>query len=148
MKSCNTCGKQIDNDSAFCPGCGCSTVGTSATSQTKFCGTCGMEIQSSAVVCTGCGCPTSSNGGVVVQSTEDAPNVLLTFLGVCFPSIGFWICLILFIVWRKEKPLAAKSAGLGALIGGILTAIGIIIYVIFIIFALSSGEFDFDTYPY
>lgn len=43
-------------------------------------------------------------------------------LGCCIPVVG----LVLFLVWRDEKPKTAKVAGIGALVSVILT---ILIYV-------------------
>lgn len=43
-------------------------------------------------------------------------------LGCCIPVVG----LVLFLVWRDEKPKTAKAAGIGALVSVILT---ILIYV-------------------
>ena len=43
-------------------------------------------------------------------------------VGCCIPVVG----LVLFLVWRDEKPKTAKVAGIGALVSVILT---ILIYV-------------------
>ena len=46
-------------------------------------------------------------------------------LGCCIPLVG----LILFLVWKDQKPKSAKAAGIGALISVI---IGVLWYVILI----------------
>jgi hypothetical protein len=56
-------------------------------------------------------------------SPEDKGSVGFGILGFFLPLVG----LILFLVWRKETPRKAKSAGLGALIGVVLE---IIIYAV------------------
>ncbi|KAA8825704.1 hypothetical protein EMO91_12070 [Bifidobacterium myosotis] len=58
-------------------------------------------------------------------------------LGFFIPLVG----LILFLVWKNEKPLSAKKAGMGALVSVILT---VALYVIFIVIgvfvAMSSAS--------
>ena len=49
-------------------------------------------------------------------------------LGFCIPIVG----LILFLVWKDNKPKTAKAAGMGALIC-------VIIVVVFYIIALAAG---------
>lgn len=44
-------------------------------------------------------------------------------LGFCIPIVG----LILFLVWKGDKPKTAKAAGMGALISVI---IGVVLYVL------------------
>ena len=44
-------------------------------------------------------------------------------LGFCIPIVG----LILFLVWKGEKPKTAKAAGMGALISVI---IGVVFYIL------------------
>ncbi|MDR0285639.1 MAG: hypothetical protein LBI33_12260 [Propionibacteriaceae bacterium] len=55
----------------------------------------------------------------------DAPNFGYAVLGFFIPVVG----LILFLVWREQTPLKAKSAGKGALISVIA---GVVFYVIFV----------------
>lgn len=50
--------------------------------------------------------------------------------------LGFFVCvvgLILFLVWRQERPRASKAAGIGALIGVIFYFIFGIIYSVIIV---------------
>ena len=58
-------------------------------------------------------------------------------LGFFIPLVG----LILFLVWKNEKPLSAKKAGMGALVSVILTvALYVIFIVIGIFVAMSSAS--------
>ena len=57
-----------------------------------------------------------------VENPKDRGGFLWGLLGCCIPVVG----LVLFLVWRDEKPKAAKAAGIGALVSVILT---ILIYV-------------------
>ena len=57
-----------------------------------------------------------------VEKPKDRGGFLWGLLGCCIPVVG----LVLFLVWRDEKPKTAKAAGIGALVSVILT---ILIYV-------------------
>ena len=46
----------------------------------------------------------------------DSGSIGWSLLGYCIPLVG----LILFLVWKDEKPKSAKKAGIGALISVIL----------------------------
>ncbi len=79
MKFCSKCGKELSDDTSFCPECGCSA--NCAPSQNnscndfytryKFCSKCGNKMLEEAVICPSCGCaateantqkPTKANG--------------------------------------------------------------------------------------
>lgn len=54
-------------------------------------------------------------------------------LGFCIPIVG----LILFLVWKGEKPKTAKAAGMGALISVI---IGVVFYILmFVIMGIGAA---------
>ncbi len=57
-----------------------------------------------------------------VENPKDRGGFLWGLLGCCIPVVG----LVLFLVWRDEKPKTAKAAGIGALVSVILT---ILVYV-------------------
>ena len=88
----------------------------------KYCTHCGKEIDSQAVVCPYCGHSVNSNTGDnrVVSDTNSFGYGLLGFL---IPIVG----LILFCTMRKDTPLKAKSAGIGALVSAIIYVVGLII---------------------
>ena len=52
-----------------------------------------------------------------VQPVQDSGSIGWGVLGFFFPIVG----LILFLVWKSTKPNCAKVAGIGALIGFILS---------------------------
>ena len=90
-----------------------------------YCSNCGENIDKNASICPHC--------GVAQKSVlKDRGGFGWGFLGCCVPIVG----LILFLVWRDEKPKTAKAAGIGALICvglfvafyGILFLIGLISY--------------------
>jgi len=63
----------------------------------------------------------------------DAPNGGYTALGFFFPVVG----LILYLVWKDQTPLRAKSAGKGALIG-VIVEVGLTIISFVVVLLLSS----------
>lgn len=81
-----------------------------------FCKKCGTELNESDRVCGNCGTPVGSTNQLTTNSTEDTGNFGWGLLGFCIPIVG----LILFLIWREEKPLNAKAAGIGAIIGFII----------------------------
>jgi len=67
----------------------------------------------------------------------DAPSGGFAFLGFLIPLVG----LILFLVWKDQTPLKAKSAGKGALIGVIVSFVLLIIYFVFIAVLINSFNY-------
>ena len=66
------------------------------------------------------------------MDSNDNGGILWGLLGCCIPVVG----LVLFLVWRDQKPKTAKAAGIGALVSVIL---GILSYVVvFVIIGAAS----------
>ena len=61
---------------------------------------------------------------------DDTGNVLWGLLGCCIPIVG----LILFLVWKDQKPKTAKVAGIGALVS---VALSVICYVLTFVIGIS-----------
>lgn len=100
-----------------------------------YCPNCGEQIDDKAVICPKCGVPVKSNAS---SAADDAPSKGFAVLGFFFPLIG----LILYIVWKSERPLRAKSTGKGALIGfivGIVLSIVLPITWVFIVMAITHS---------
>lgn len=92
-----------------------------------FCKNCGKEILDEAVICVHCGTSTK-NTTTQVATKADAPSTGMAVLSFFIPLLG----LILWIVNKDTRPLYAKSAGKGALIGFIVNIVfTIIFYVIY-----------------
>lgn len=66
------------------------------------------------------------------KSVVDNGGFLWGILGCCIPVVG----LVLFLVWKDQKPKTAKAAGIGALVSVVL---GVISYVL--MFVLGIGLF-------
>ncbi len=86
-----------------------------------FCKKCGAQIDDEAVVCPSCGVEVEKKAEVQKGQEKSFGYGLL---GFCIPVVG----LILYLVWKQEKPGYAKSSGIGAIIGAIISGISYIIY--------------------
>ena len=93
---CNNCGSKVKDDNIYCPNCG-TKVGTKKKSTKK-------EEKSEVVIVDG------TKSKEVDQSSDH--SFLWGLLGFFVPIVG----LILFLVWREEKPEDSKAAGIGALV--------------------------------
>ncbi|MBQ8310563.1 MAG: zinc ribbon domain-containing protein [Clostridia bacterium] len=105
-----------------------------------YCKKCGKELNDEAVVCVHCGCAIEGKQSVTAQA--DAPNMGMAVLGFFIPVVG----LILYLIWKKDTPLKAKSAGKGALIGFCVSMALSIIYGIIVGFAVSSALGSYSYY--
>lgn len=61
-----------------------------------YCKNCGQQINDNADVCLNC--------GVQVKKADDNPSHFAGIAACCFPIVG----LILYFIWREEKPNSAK----------------------------------------
>ncbi|SET11887.1 zinc ribbon domain-containing protein [Anaerobranca gottschalkii] len=93
-----------------------------------YCKYCGKEVESHAFVCVHCGGKLKEEK----PTTVDNPSHLAGIVSCCFPIVG----VILYFLWREEKPESAKLvchwmlAGLGIwflfyLYGFLLTAFSV-----------------------
>ncbi len=77
-----------------------------------YCSNCSNEIDDKAVVCPKCGVPTK----IEVENENDKGGFGWGALGFFVPIVG----LILYLVWKDEKPKNAKAVGKGAIISTVL----------------------------
>ena len=105
-----------------------------------FCKKCGSQLPENTVICPSCGtvaeAETQQPYAYAPQKPLDNGSVGWWFLGFFFPLIG----LVLFLVWRNDKPLSAKRAGWGALVGVIVSVVFSILFS-FVFAALFAGIF-------
>lgn len=101
-----------------------------------YCKNCGQEIDDKAVVCPKCGVQVSSYKG-----SGDSSSFGYALLGFLFPIIG----LILYLVWKDEYPLRAKSAGKGALVSVIVSIVVGVIYAIIVGVVIASYVTSYCT---
>ncbi len=83
-----------------------------------YCKNCGAQIDDRTMTCPFCGANQNTSPAVV-----DNGGIGWGILGFCIPIVG----LVLFLVWKDQKPKTAKAAGIGALIAVI---VGVLWYVL------------------
>ncbi len=76
----------------------------------KYCSNCGAQLNENQEVCLQCGKVVSETK---LTAQNDTGGFGWGLLGFCIPIVG----LILYLIWKDEKPLTASAAGKGALIG-------------------------------
>lgn len=114
-----------------------------------FCRNCGSQISDGTMICPKCGASQNVGGGMPQQNYNngynnggfnhgggynnyDSGSIGWGILGFCIPLVG----LILFLVWKDQKPQSAKAAGMGALISVI---IGVVFYILAIVVGVGSS---------
>lgn len=85
-----------------------------------YCKKCGAELAEGTFFCPSCGAEVNPQTPAQTYQTYTAPqqpvsandsgNIGWGVLGFCFPIVG----LILFLIWRNNKPKTAKIAIIGA----------------------------------
>lgn len=102
-----------------------------------YCKNCGQQIDDNADFCTHCGNRTrESNSQQVYTEKVDNPSHLAGVASCCFPIVG----LILYFLWRDEKPESAKLVCYW-MIGGIVA--WVIFYILMFLVGFStSGSFS------
>lgn len=81
-----------------------------------FCTNCGKEISDMAEICPSCGVRVKN---INKASKVDVPSTGLNLIACCFPIVG----IVLYFVWKDEKPNSAKSVCHWAIGGVVLTVI-------------------------
>ena len=103
-----------------------------------FCKNCGSQINDGTMICPKCGASQNSgannnySGGMPPRNSYDNGGFGWGLLGFCIPLVG----LILFLVWKDEKPVTAKTAGMGALIS---VCIGVVFYILAIVVGVGTS---------
>lgn len=103
-----------------------------------FCRNCGSQINDGTMICPKCGASQNPganynySGGTPPRNSYDNGGFGWGLLGFCIPIVG----LILFLVWREEKPVTAKTAGMGALIA---VGVSVAFYIIAIVLGVAAS---------
>lgn len=104
-----------------------------------YCTKCGKEYVEGAVVCMGCGCSLGDNKKV---EKSDTSAFGFGVLGFFFPIVG----LVLWLVWKDERPKRAKAAGIGALASVVFNVILVIVWGIIFSTVMMTAFSDIVTY--
>ena len=112
----------------------------------KYCIHCGEQIKDDAIFCSVCGkkqiacepeeAPNQNVPMKTASPVDDNNSFLWGLLGFFVPVAG----LILYLIWKEERPKAAKAAGIGALISVAAGVVLLIVYIIIlVVFAVALG---------
>lgn len=107
----------------------CKNCGHEVRDDDTFCLNCGAEIDKTPVNYT----PANDNKHHTTINVDN-PNPLVGILCFLMPILG----LILFIVWKKEKPKCSKQAGIIALVSTILSVVSIVFIIVIMVLLLIS----------
>lgn len=99
-----------------------------------YCSNCGNKINDNERYCPYCGVEQKSTSNVST-SNDDTGSIGWGVLGFFIPLVG----IILYCVWRNEKPLNAKVSLKGAIISIIAYVVLIVVYFICIFAMLGAG---------
>lgn len=104
----------------------------------SYCQKCGAQSPDGAKFCSKCGAPlnaVASQQPINTYAAYDQPAAVKDSGGFGWGVLGFFfpiVGLILYLVWKNEKPRTAKAVGKGALISVIICVVFYIIYFIII----------------
>ena len=96
-----------------------------------FCKNCGQQMDDNAIVCPSCGAAQNTQPPVV-----DNGGFGWGLLGCCIPVVG----LVLFLIWKDNKPKTAKAAGIGALVSVIASVLFYVVYFV-LVFVLAAASY-------
>lgn len=125
MKKCQYCGQSMAEHLLVCPHCGQPVPGAlekdRSSSRLKASEQSAGEIETNVL-------NVENN---VRSHSVDSGSFGWALLGFFIPLVG----LILFLVWRKERPMNANSAGIGALISVVANLVFFVSLTIIVILA-------------
>ena len=125
MKICPKCGREVDDSAKFCTFCGATLVDSSQPEVEPQPTVNQPQPQQNAT-------PNYNNS---TSSVSNSSAIGWGILGFFIPLAG----LILFCVWLKSEPAKAKAAGIGALIGFVLSIVWSVIYTILILPSITNA---------
>ena len=96
-----------------------------------FCVNCGGELKDNQDVCLHCGVSVKKQNALDIK---DDGGFLWGLLGFLVPVAG----LIIYLLWKDEKPLTAKAAGIGALAYLGMGLVAFVFYIVFIFILIGS----------
>lgn len=102
----------------------------------KVCQNCGAELNDLETRCPDCGefYVNRTENQIRNYGVSDEGGFLWGLLGFCVPVAG----LVLYLVWKDERPNNARAAGIGALV---YVVGGVVFYILFILLALIFSGF-------
>jgi hypothetical protein len=137
MKYCPKCGAETEDKSAFCPQCGSAFAVGSVPPPNPYSSDAHRQTPPPPYQNTYYPPPPNFYPpyGAPRPAADDAPSGGFGFLSFLWPLLG----LILYLVWKDERPLRAKSCGKGALIGVILYVALTFVWIVIVVLAATVG---------
>lgn len=105
----------------------------------NYCSNCGNKVEENHIYCLNCGVKLKNDVSENSNNHVDDGGFVWGILGFFVPMAG----LILYLVWRNERPKTAKKAGKGALFSVIFY---IALVILFLILAFSSSAVSENNY--
>ena len=130
MAFCKNCGTELNEDAAFCPKCGTPQGAAQPAqdlSQNQYPNNQGYQYQDQSQYNNQYS-NQYNNQYQNQPAVQDTGSIGWGVLGFCIPLVG----LILFLVWKDQKPKTAKVAGMGALIS---VCIAVVWYILMFVLA-------------
>ncbi|MGM9567136.1 MAG: zinc-ribbon domain-containing protein [Clostridia bacterium] len=112
MKYCTNCGKELADNAAFCTECGAAQAASAPQQEAPQTSYQQNQYQQNQA-------PYQQQAPYQPAAPVDSGSFGWAVLGFCIPLVG----LVLYLVWKTNKPLSAKKAGIGALVGFCLNLI-------------------------
>lgn len=104
---CRECGNPVNENAEICTNCGVRPLNGH-----NYCQACGAETRIEQEFCIQCGAKLIKKP-VASDNANDKPSMLANVASCCFPIVG----IVLYFVWRDEKPRSAKSVCTWAIVG-------------------------------
>jgi len=118
VNNCRNCGAKLKPGQKICVSCGFEPLNGD-----QYCQQCGLETKKGQKICVNCGFElilalenAPNNVKSKSASQDDDSDILLAILSAFIPIVG----LILYIVFKDDKPHKANTIGKGAIIGLII----------------------------
>ena len=125
---CRECGSEVRENAEICPKCGVRPL-----NGISHCQACGASTRLEQELCTNCGVRLIKK----VASGQDDPSIGVKVASCCFPIVG----LVLYFVWKTEKPQSAKSVCKWAIIGSVAGAVLYVLGIMFGVMASVAGSY-------
>ncbi|MBQ7295368.1 MAG: zinc ribbon domain-containing protein [Clostridia bacterium] len=110
----------------------------------KYCQNFGNAMLNEETVCSQCGISQVPVAETVTADEDEGSKIGYGILGFFIPVVG----LILYILWKKEKPSTAKAVGRGALVSFVLGIIFYIVVMVCSILFIDSEFSEMEDYMY
>jgi len=150
---CKNCGEQLDDLALACPKCGAATATQTPPPPPQYQQPTYQQPQYQQPTYQQPAYQQPTYQQPVYQQPQyqqyqqapvaDVPNFGFKLLGFCIPLVG----LILYLVWKDQKPITAKAVGKAALIGFIVGIVLSIAYYV-IIFLVLGGLGAYHSYSF